>query len=215
MTNCFRTKLYYHKTQTQSHCVCQWSFTSLFTQTCRASLLQLGCVCRAGCTWICVLSRKGFSISSKTESKYEAEFPCVISTQLVSRRGLISYHGAKKETSPTCCRGRGVFMRWYFSPCSQGRAPTMNTIQFSPGSTSHRSYCCLQRLEGTSKATVGLCIPVRALQPLENPPPLTRSPTPLIPTAIFNDFFPQRHTQDLVARCIIVGESSEAREASL
>lgn len=33
-------------------------------------------------------------------------------------------------------------------------APTMNTITFPPGSTSHRSYCCLQELERTSKAAV-------------------------------------------------------------
>lgn len=90
-------------------------------------------------------------------------------------------------------------------------APTMNTITFLPGSTSHRSYCCLQGLEQTSKATVWFCIPVRALQPLELPPWWKAQPHSL-PQASLMIF--QRHTQGLVTQCIIVGESSETHEAS-
>lgn len=90
-------------------------------------------------------------------------------------------------------------------------APTLNTIKFPPGSTSHSSHCCLQGLERTSKATVWFCILVRALQPLEIPPWWKAQPRsfPQPSLMIF-----QRHTQGLVAQCIIVGESSEKHGAS-
>lgn len=90
-------------------------------------------------------------------------------------------------------------------------APSMNTITFPPGSTSHRSCCCLQGLERTSKASVWFCIPVRALQPLELPPWWKAQPRsfPQPSLMIF-----QRHTQGLVAQCTIAGESSETHEAS-
>lgn len=91
--------------------------------------------------------------------------------------------------------------------------PTMNTITFPPGSTSQRSYSCLQGLERTSKATVWFCIPVRALQPLEPPPLPPRKAQPLsFPQPSLMIF--QRHTKGLVAQwCTIVGESSDTHEA--
>lgn len=58
------------------------------------------------------------------------------------------------------------------SPHNQG-SPTMNTITFLPGSTSHRSYCCLQGLERTSKGTVWFCIRVRAFTTSRAPIPPT------------------------------------------
>lgn len=82
------------------------------------------------------------------------------------------------------CLVESVFMCQFCSTRSQGKAPTMNTITLPPDSTSHRSHCCLQGLERTSKAC-DFAFLSRALQPLELPP-LTKSPASLVPTAILN-----------------------------
>lgn len=101
-------------------------------------------------------------------------------TELVSRRRFNSYHGAKRNC---------FFMWMFYNPMTEGRGNTItkNTITFPPGSTSHRSHCCLQGLERTSKqAVVFFAFLSRALQPLE-PPFLSRSPAPHIPSAMFHE----------------------------
>lgn len=84
------------------------------------------------------------------------------------------------------------YMWWLFCLQSRQGAPTLNTIKFPPGSTSHSSHCCLQGAWTNIKGNRVILHSCQSITTSGDSPPM-KSPAPLIPSAIFNDF-PKTHS---------------------